>query len=453
VRFDTGGLGWFWQFLDPQLLRQRLLESVFYQHSQPPLYNLFIGLMLKLFPGRLHLALFLLALCGGWLLYLSLFYLQRKFGVSRLLAFITSTLFMASPSFILYEQWLFYTFPLALLLTLSVFFLHQLLTRESVRNGWGLFTCLLLLCGIQGTYHIAYFALIFAGLLVACSTHRKTILMTGALPFLLVFSLYAKNLILFGKFSASSWLGMNLAKVTIVDIPFHERQQMVAKGILSHSALISPFSPVERYGTELSQVSGFDNVPALRQPLKSTGQINYNHLAYIGIADSYLRNSRAAIRHRPLYFRLGIQRAWTIYFHSSSDYHVFGPNHRRVEEVRRFYDRFLYGLHSGTHTCYILLAGLPMLFFYGCWKVLRPGTGKEALTSAQRVTLAYICFNILYVALVGNTFDVGENNRFRFSTDPLSVILLGFCGQRLCAKVIVRLPQKVKNGSAGSQCE
>jgi hypothetical protein len=36
-----------------------------------------------------------------------------------------------------------------------------------------------------------------------------------------------------------------------------------------------------------------------------------------------------------------------------------------------------------------------------------------------------MCFNIAYVALVGNLFELGENNRFRFETDPLSPCLPG----------------------------
>ncbi len=43
VRFDTIPLFYAWQFLDVNLLQNRLIESVFYLHSQPPLFNLFLG--------------------------------------------------------------------------------------------------------------------------------------------------------------------------------------------------------------------------------------------------------------------------------------------------------------------------------------------------------------------------------------------------------------------------
>lgn len=51
VRFDMTPLEEFWQYLDVNLLRSRLLESLWYLHSQPPLYNLYLGLVLKLTPN------------------------------------------------------------------------------------------------------------------------------------------------------------------------------------------------------------------------------------------------------------------------------------------------------------------------------------------------------------------------------------------------------------------
>src|SRR6266542_1493548 len=46
MRFDLDPLRHFWQFLDPLLLRTRLAERLFYLHSQPSLFNLFLGLVL-----------------------------------------------------------------------------------------------------------------------------------------------------------------------------------------------------------------------------------------------------------------------------------------------------------------------------------------------------------------------------------------------------------------------
>src|SRR5216684_6256511 len=52
VRFDARPIDHFFQFLDPELLKHRLLESLLYLHVQPPGFNLYVALILKLFPAH-----------------------------------------------------------------------------------------------------------------------------------------------------------------------------------------------------------------------------------------------------------------------------------------------------------------------------------------------------------------------------------------------------------------
>src|SRR5262245_9222902 len=47
VRFDDAELGSAFQFLDPEQLRTNLVQSIFYEHIQPPLFNLYLGLGLR----------------------------------------------------------------------------------------------------------------------------------------------------------------------------------------------------------------------------------------------------------------------------------------------------------------------------------------------------------------------------------------------------------------------
>ena len=50
VRFDASTLSWYHQYIEPALLRDRLFESLLNLHSQPPGFNLALGLALKLAP-------------------------------------------------------------------------------------------------------------------------------------------------------------------------------------------------------------------------------------------------------------------------------------------------------------------------------------------------------------------------------------------------------------------
>src|SRR5438477_6896176 len=69
VRFDMTPLASFDQILDPLLLRERLAESLWYLHSQPPAFNLYLGLVLKSCAGfeatAFHVAAMLIGLLAA----------------------------------------------------------------------------------------------------------------------------------------------------------------------------------------------------------------------------------------------------------------------------------------------------------------------------------------------------------------------------------------------------
>ena len=81
IRFDHTPLMWFWQYADAGLLRNNLLETVYYLHSQPPLFNLFLGAILKSFPGHESLVFGLIYKALGLALAVSLFVLMRSLRI------------------------------------------------------------------------------------------------------------------------------------------------------------------------------------------------------------------------------------------------------------------------------------------------------------------------------------------------------------------------------------
>jgi len=48
------------------------------------------------------------------------------------------------------------------------------------------------------------------------------------------------------------------------------------------------------------------------------------------------------------------------------------------------------------------------------------------LAAPENVLILFMIYNILYITLIGNTMDIGENNRFRFTLDPFLSILFVF---------------------------
>ena len=183
-----------WEYVDPQLLTTRLLESLFYLHAQPPLFNLFLGVVLKLFPGHYLVALNALYLLAGLGLYLSLLLLMRRLGVSPALAFGLATAFMVSPSFVLYEHLLFYMLPIALLILVSHLALWEALER--VRGAWllGFYTIVAALCALQSVFHLTYYLAVVGTVTALSPGHRRRVVAASLPPLGALGLLDAKNL-------------------------------------------------------------------------------------------------------------------------------------------------------------------------------------------------------------------------------------------------------------------
>jgi hypothetical protein len=86
VRFDARPLLTFFQIIDPELLRHRLLESLYYEHAFPPGFNLYTGILLKLFPVHYATAFHVLHLILGAAIGCLLYHLMRVCGVRSSIA-------------------------------------------------------------------------------------------------------------------------------------------------------------------------------------------------------------------------------------------------------------------------------------------------------------------------------------------------------------------------------
>jgi hypothetical protein len=430
VRFDEAPLTAFWQNLDVELLRSRLAQSLFYLHCQPPLWNLALGLVLKVAPHRHLLAFWGMALAAGLLLYGALFCLLRRLGAGPRLSFILATLFVASPAFVLQEHCLFYAFPLAGLLTASALCLDLLLRKGGVLPAIGFFGSLLCLEFTWALFHLVHLCLVTAGLWWLAPRTRRLLLRVGVPALALLGVLYAKNLVLFGEFAPSTWVGMNMARVTIRRLEHDERDRLVRRGVLSDVAGVRPFAPLADYPARLREESRFEGVACLHDVLKSTGSPNMNHIAYVRISSLYLHDAVWVACHEPSAYLKGIREAWLDYLSSATESSFLDANRDAariwVSLEDRAYGRLPRPSFERQGVSYHLYPALDLALLAGFAGGLAAAFGRRgAADPSLRVLALYLCFNIAWVALVGNSLEVGENNRFRFATDPLSVALLG----------------------------
>lgn len=428
VRFNDGPLEVYWQYLDPFLLRTRLGESLLHLHSQPPLFNLFLGLALK--TGDEHAVFVPTFLALGLIVYAGAFLLLRRLDVSAWIAFVLATWMATSPAFVAYESWLFYSLPVAALLVLASLLFERAVRRERTRDGLAFLAVVACVCALRSLYHLA-FLVAAAGFLALAWRDTRRALAAAAVPLLLTAALYAKNAVLFGHFAASTWTGMNLARMTTQELDRTETERLVASGTLHAVSLVPGFGKPEIYPPEYF-AGPASRIRALGWTEKTTGATNFNHAGYIAVSDDMLRDAVWVARHRPGVYARSVVSAWEIYFRSTGDVRFLGAaNIAVLRPVSDAYDTLFFGRWSRVARAedaapryWTLLVGLPLLFAMGLLSALGRGPGR-ALERPQRLLVGWLCFTIGYVALVGNLLELGENNRFRFETDALSLVLLG----------------------------
>ena len=433
VRFDARPLDRFFQFIDPQLLRHRLLESLYYFHIQPPGFNLFAGVVLKLFPVYYAAAFHAVYLLCGVVLMLSLYRLMTVCAVPKALATSLTALFIVTPGVILYENFLLYEYPLAALLALTAVLLHRLWERRQTRHALAFFACLLALVFLRNLFHLVYFLAIYAALWIAFRGRRKMIFLTGLVPLILILALYTKNQLVFGTFSSSTWLGMNAGTILTHQLTNDEKRHFVKQGWLSPIVFIDPGLPLSAYqGLVYSPAK--TGIPVLDQATKSTGATNFNAAPFFQVQRMYLRDGREILRRYPQAYLRSFVIAWFAYFLPPGDFPFFDQNRPKIHALDRFCNIVLFGqwreaadrkelrtlqangarwslvLYTGT----FLLIALPLLFAWGC-----------AIWKNNPVLLGFLLFNIAYVTAATNLLSSFENNRYRFPLDAFYVVLLG----------------------------
>lgn len=414
VRFETSSLEWYWQVLDPQLLAERLLESVFFLHAQPPLFNLMLGVGLKLSPDHALLLFHLVFLGLGVLLAVVMYVLLTRFGLSPLIAAVLVLLYATSPNWLMYENWLFYDFPNAVTLVLAGAALFQFGRTGSTRWLFGFFTLLAVVVWTRSLFHVVWFAACVGLVLAARPRQWRAIAAAAAVPLVLILALFAKNLMVFDFFGSSSWMGMSLTRLTTAEMDPVERTAWVDEGRLSPVALVPPFSPVETYESVGVPITDC-GIPALGWRLRSTGAPNFNHAAYLEISRMYLADAKVVIRHQPGLYLSSVARSGIRFFWSPVNYPPFRDNLVATAST--------YKLFESTVNLPPVAAMLALLAMaYGGirgWRWLR-GTG-----SGEDAFFAFSVFTVGWVFGVSSLFEFIENFRYRFAVEPLVVVILG----------------------------
>jgi hypothetical protein len=439
VRFDmsaASGRSAFWQFLSAPLLQHHLVQSLWYLHSQPPLFNLATGLLLKLPTALQHPVAQFGFLVLGLVLVLATYLTLIDLGAPHWVALITAGLIMLDPAAVLYENWYFYALPTATLLTVGTLCCIRYLRTQRFAWGLGFFGSLSAVVLMNSTFQIEWLAIPFIGILLVDRRRWRTVLAAAAVPLLIVVGWYVKDAVQFGTFTTSSWIGMNVAPSTTLAAPRSLINRLIANGTLTPLAAIPPFGPVSTYEPRFTK-TGHTGVPALDQRRRAGGSSNYNNLAYVAVSRQYLHNDIAFIKAEPGRYAVIVSRAVKMSFVPTDQFYVFvvgsHPNRSAIATWSRLYDAGVLwqpsddpsaGLATelghapgfsqvayGTLAIYALaLVGLPL----ACWHRRRDRPFIAAM--------GFLWLTTTWLMVVTSLVEIGENNRLRFEVGPLPAI-------------------------------
>lgn len=437
VRFDLSPMATSWQILDPVLLRHDLLQSLFYMPGQPPLYNLLLGVVVKLsgalgggdfLTAGLFRVIFALMALGSVLL---LYVLLRRVGTGTGPAAIVAGLFMCSPALMLYESLPYYT-VIVLLLLLAIVWLFDACLRD-FRPGcaFALFSAMAVLIYTRSLFQIEWFVVLAAYAVLVLPGHRRAVLVAAALPFVFILALYAKNVAVIGEFSTSDWMGMSLAKLTTLELDHSERERLVARGRMTQLALDDKaFDIPEAYEGTVVQ-KPHTGIAVLDHKRKTTGHVNFNYLPYAQISGMARHDALVAIRTHPGVYLHSVGVSWLMFWRPASDYPFLKANREAIQPWAWLYAKVIGGqpvypdnpqfhLKPASIGVFIAIAYVVAALF-GVGVLLRCAWRRRV--SNLDATLIFIWLNVMYVSVIGNMFEIDENQRFRFALNPLITIL------------------------------
>ena len=442
LRFDARPVANYWQYIDPVLMKTRLLQSLFYRHMQPPGFNLAIGLVVKLFPDSYPEALRIIYVIIGVLIALSLLHLMMLFRIPGPLAAVLTALFIVNPGCVLYENIAIYEYPIALLLLMAAIALFRFCQTPVAWRSVAFFSVLFGLSMIRNIFHVLFVVLIAAVLMMVLPKARRLILV-GALPVLvLILALQAKNWILFHSFSTSTWAGMNTGVVTTFQLTPDEARQLVQRGAISPIGEVPPFSDLSLYAPFIHPTPA-TGIPVLDEAVTSTGHPNFNNPAYLEVHELYFKNAKAIWQHYPVAYLRSVAIAWFAYFLPASDVHSFDAVRPVLQPFDRIYSAAVFGQFREAatrkglrailasegamplvmYTGLFLLIGLPLLTGWALCQFLPRSRGRWTLT--ERSALGFMIFTILFSTAVSNLLSTFENNRYRFPADGYYTVIAG----------------------------
>jgi hypothetical protein len=439
VRFDDWALWYGYHFADPELLRARLLESLYYMHMQPPLMNLAGGIALKLFPSDASLALRVGILTLSLLSYLCLFRLFAALKFGSKASFVLASIVFMSPAAIAYENLLFYSWPIACLMIIGAYALHRYLSTPTTMGAFSFFSVLAAVALTRSAWHFLWVVAPLA-VFVSHPNLARTAIVGAIIPAMLVLSVYTKNFVEFGFFGSSSWMWLGTSRMVMTSKPAEFVDTLVRDGVLPATARVGAFDTVDAQETVFPRPP-LTGIPILDRREKAPGWTNFNHSIFAAEILSRREETLTVVRQFPDWYLFSWFHGAVMYFMPPTQQTAVVKAVEAMKSYDTLWNAIFYGqvpqpifdwfLGDGPKKARYSLAQRPGYFVlvavivawimflrrFGRWC-----SGRE-MSSSQTFEFV-IAATCCYMSIVGTLFEAGENPRFRFDIDALLFILV-----------------------------
>lgn len=427
VRFDPSPLDFYIQYIDPWFMEHDFARSLLYLHNQGPLLNLLVGGALRLFDRpTAFVVLEALFTCLSFATVIGLLYVALGLGIRAGVACVMCSIYAASPTTVIYENWLFYHAPVAFCLVLSVAALIRYHHERTFAAALAFFTLL----AVTALFRSTFGPLFLVGALLLLLTRpplgdshkaaRRKLLAAAAAPFLILSLNSLKPWVLVGHGYGDTYLWGNLSAKVRDQLPEAERARLIARGAVSRAIEIFCFADLRDFG-ELRIPHAPTGVPLLDQERAPNGRWNAHALEYLLLTDAHFKpNALYLLSHYPEAYLKSVRLGLRAFAGSSLDDSTLpgNPNTKRLRAPSEALDRLFGAREDKSFGC--LAWGLPLIFGYG---LLRAARARVPSRRGSTTALAFVLIIVAYVTAVSVLISAGDYARYRFDVQPLFLLL------------------------------
>lgn len=299
---DDRYLGISWQLVDLPVLRDDPFGSAWYLHVQPPVFNLVVGSVLRWSPTPPIGTLFVLYMACVALTGLVIADLGARWRINPIVAGLVASAALVDPDLLGTITGASYEVPVVAGLAVAVWLVHQHIDHPRPRLLVGAALALTGVAMTRSAFHPAWVLAVLGLVILARPVGRRATVLALAVPVLVLGGWMAKNQIVFGEPTTSSWVGFNLQRGVTAPMERAAVERAVASGAVTPLALEHPFSSLRLYD-EATDCDPDLRHPAVSKEYKEGARpaevANFNNSCYLDLYAESEENARALLRRHP----------------------------------------------------------------------------------------------------------------------------------------------------------